>query len=149
ILTPPTRVLLVAAANFAALRLEQLAGPDPDRLGARGRLTARELAVLRLLSTGAQSRQVAQSLSIGEETVRSHLKKAQAKLGVPTRGHAVAEALRQQLIPRDIRLASRLAGSPGVGRLERSGPRWASILRGIPSAFCRHKMAPSAYVTPR
>ena len=34
ILTAPIRILLVAAANFAALRLEQLAGPDPDRLGA-------------------------------------------------------------------------------------------------------------------
>jgi LuxR family quorum sensing-dependent transcriptional regulator len=99
VLTAPIRILLVAAANFAALRLEQLAGPDPDRLGARGRLTAREVAVLRLLSTGAQSRQVAQSLSIGEETVRSHLKKAETKLGVRNRVHAVAEALRQNLIP--------------------------------------------------
>ena len=99
VLTAPARILLVAAANFAALRLEQLAGPDPERLGARGRLTAREVAVLRLLSTGAQSRQVAESLSIGEETVRSHLKKAETKLGVRNRVHAVAEALRQNLIP--------------------------------------------------
>ena len=89
VLSPPARILLVAAANFAALRLEQLAGPDPDRLGARGRLTAREMAVLRLLSTGAQSRQVAQSLSIGEETVRSHLKKAESKLGVRNRREAI------------------------------------------------------------
>jgi LuxR family quorum sensing-dependent transcriptional regulator len=99
VLTPPIRILLVAAVNFAALRLEQLAGPDPDRLGARGRLTPREVAVLRLLSTGAQSQEVAQCLSIGEETVRSHLKKAQTKLGVRNRVHAVAEALRQNLIP--------------------------------------------------
>jgi DNA-binding CsgD family transcriptional regulator len=99
VLTAPTRIVVVAAANFAALRLEQLAGPDPDRLGARGRLTAREVAVLRLLSSGAQSRQVAQSLCIGEETVRSHLKKAESKLGVRNRVHAVAEALRQNLIP--------------------------------------------------
>ena len=38
-------------------------------------------------------------LGIGEETVRSHLKKVQAKLGVHNRAHAVAEAIRQHLIP--------------------------------------------------
>jgi LuxR family quorum sensing-dependent transcriptional regulator len=57
------------------------------------------LAVLRLVSTGDQSRSVADSLGIGEETVRSHLKKAQTKLGVRNRVQAVAEALRQNLIP--------------------------------------------------
>jgi len=31
--------------------------------------------------------------------VRSHLKKAETKLGVRNRVHAVAEALRQHLIP--------------------------------------------------
>jgi LuxR family quorum sensing-dependent transcriptional regulator len=36
---------------------------------------------------------------LGEETVRSHLKKAQTKLGVKDRTHAVAEAMRQHLIP--------------------------------------------------
>ena len=34
-----------------------------------------------------------------EETVCSYLKKAQGKLGVRNRAQAVAEALRQQLIP--------------------------------------------------
>jgi DNA-binding CsgD family transcriptional regulator len=36
---------------------------------------------------------------LGEETVRSHLKKAQAKLGACTRTHAVAQAIRRRLIP--------------------------------------------------
>ena len=62
ILTQPNRIVIVAAANFAALRLEQLAGPDPKRIGSRGRLTPREQAVLRLVSTGAQGRDVAQAL---------------------------------------------------------------------------------------
>jgi DNA-binding CsgD family transcriptional regulator len=99
ILTQPIRILIFAAANFAALRLEQLAGPDPDRIGSHGRLTPRELAVLRLTSAGAQCHDVAQALGLGGETVRSHLKKAQVKLGVRNRTHAVAEALRQHLIP--------------------------------------------------
>jgi DNA-binding NarL/FixJ family response regulator len=62
-------------------------------------LTSQELAVLRLVSAGAQLRQVAQELELAEETVCSHLKKAQGKLGVRNRAQAVAEALRQQLIP--------------------------------------------------
>ncbi len=99
ILTGPIRIMIYAAASFAALRLEQLAAPDPGILGSRGHLTPRELAVLRLVSAGAQSREVAQELGLGEETVRSHLKKAQAKLGARSRTQAVAEAMRQQLIP--------------------------------------------------
>jgi DNA-binding CsgD family transcriptional regulator len=99
ILTRPIRIMIFAATSFAALRLEQLAGPDPTRIGSRARLTPRELSVLRLVSTGNQCHDAAQALGLGEETIRSHLKKAQAKLGVRNRAHAVAEALRQNLIP--------------------------------------------------
>jgi Bacterial regulatory proteins, luxR family len=53
----------------------------------------------RRLSTGRQTHDIAQALGLGEETVRSHLKKAQAKLGVRNRTHATCEALRQDLIP--------------------------------------------------
>ena len=62
-------------------------------------LTARELAVLRLLSNGKRTRETAELLGLGEETVRSHLKKAQAKLGVQERSHAIAQAIRLHLIP--------------------------------------------------
>jgi DNA-binding CsgD family transcriptional regulator len=34
---------------------------------------------------------------LGAETIRTHLRKAQDKLGAHNRTHAVAEALRQQL----------------------------------------------------
>jgi DNA-binding CsgD family transcriptional regulator len=99
ILTQPSRIMIFAAANFAALRLEQLAGPDVDRIGSRARLTSRELAVLRLVSAGGQTHEIAQALGIGDETIRSHMKKAQTKLGVRNRTHAACEALRQNLIP--------------------------------------------------
>jgi DNA-binding CsgD family transcriptional regulator len=99
ILQERMRIALFAAASFAALRLEQLAGPDALRLGSRAHLTPRELSVLRLVSTGSQCHDAAKALGLGEETIRSHLKKAQAKLGVHNRAHAVAEALRQNLIP--------------------------------------------------
>jgi DNA-binding CsgD family transcriptional regulator len=99
LVTRPMRIVLQTAASFAALRLDQLVDLDPNMVGSRTRLTPRELSVLRLLSTGAPFRDVAHELHLGEETVRSHLKKAQGKLGVHNRTHAVAEALRQRLIP--------------------------------------------------
>jgi LuxR family quorum sensing-dependent transcriptional regulator len=99
ILTAPARILICAAASFAALRLEQLAGPDPDRVGSVPKLTPRELATLRMVSVGRQTSEIAHELGLGEETVRSHLKKAQVKLDVYNRTHAACEALRLDLIP--------------------------------------------------
>jgi DNA-binding CsgD family transcriptional regulator len=99
VLTPPIRIMMVAAASFAALRLEQVTGLNANRIGSRGRLTPREIAALRLASAGAGCREIAQALQLGQETVRSHLKKAQVKLGVRNRTAAVAEALRQNFIP--------------------------------------------------
>jgi LuxR family quorum sensing-dependent transcriptional regulator len=99
ILMQPARILIFAAANFAALRLEQLTGPDVNQVGARGRLTNRELAVLRSVSTGGQAGDIAKALGLGKETIRTHLKKAENKLGVHNRTHAACEALRQHLIP--------------------------------------------------
>ena len=99
VLTQPMRILLFASASFAALRLEQLIDHDPHFMGKRLRMTPRELAVLRLVSMGRQVGEIATVLGLGEETVRSHLKKLQSKLGVRNRPHAVAEAMRQHLIP--------------------------------------------------
>jgi len=99
ILTQPGRILLFAAASFAALRLEQLIDHDPRWMGKAARITPRELAVLRLVSVGKQTEEIAKLLGLGEETVRSHLKKAQNKLGVRNRTQAACEAIRQNLIP--------------------------------------------------
>jgi LuxR family quorum sensing-dependent transcriptional regulator len=97
-LTQEERALLFLGANFAAIRLQKLIGPNIKRLGKGAALTARELAVLRLLASGKRLREIASHLGLGEETVRSHLKKAQTKLGVNDRTHAVAQALRLHLI---------------------------------------------------
>jgi len=99
VLTHPLRMLLIAAAGFAALRLEQVIGDDPKRFPGQPRITPRELAVLRFVSLGMGSNEIGKRLGIGEETVRSHLKKVQGKLGARNRAHAAAEAIRQQLIP--------------------------------------------------
>jgi LuxR family quorum sensing-dependent transcriptional regulator len=98
VLTAPLRIVLQAAAGFAALRHEQVsehAANDDDRI----HLTPRELAVLRLVSSGRTTEDAGHLLGLGEETVRSHLKKALLKLGAPNRAHAVSEPIRHQLIP--------------------------------------------------
>jgi LuxR family quorum sensing-dependent transcriptional regulator len=99
VLTPYLRVLLFMSANFAAVRLQQLLGAQKERVGERVQLTPRELAVLRSLSVGKRTRKTAELLQLGDETIRTHLKNAEAKLGVHDRTHAVAQALRLQLIP--------------------------------------------------
>jgi DNA-binding CsgD family transcriptional regulator len=98
VLTEPLRIEIFAASSFAAMRLEQLLEAGQQRAGAHARLTPRELAVVRLLSWGKSVKEVANHLGLGEETVRTHLKKLQAKLGVRGRTHAVAQAMRQHLI---------------------------------------------------
>jgi DNA-binding CsgD family transcriptional regulator len=97
-LSEEARAILFMGATFAAMRLQKLVGPQVSRIGKGVALTSRELAVLRL-SIGHPIREIATLLELGGETVRSHLKKAQAKLGVHDRTHAVAQAIRQHLIP--------------------------------------------------
>jgi DNA-binding CsgD family transcriptional regulator len=98
-LTQQDRALLFMAASFVAIRLQALAEPSVKRVGKGVSVTPRELSVLRSLSLGRRIRETAEHLGLGEETVRSHLKKAQAKLGVNDRTHAVAQAMRLHLIP--------------------------------------------------
>jgi DNA-binding CsgD family transcriptional regulator len=79
--TQQARGLLYIAASAAAIRLERLVGNDAKRVGSRACLTPREQSVLRHASTGSTVQEIAQALGLGEETVRSHFKKAQIKLG--------------------------------------------------------------------
>jgi DNA-binding NarL/FixJ family response regulator len=58
VLTQPMRIILFAVASFAALRLEQLTSDDP-RWPEKARITPRELAVLRLVSLGKRTEEVA------------------------------------------------------------------------------------------
>lgn len=98
-LTDEVRAILFMGATFAAIQLQKIVRPSVSRIGKGVALTPRELAVLRLLSFGHQMTDTAKLLGLGEETVRSHLKKAQTKLGVRSRTQAVAQAIRRQLIP--------------------------------------------------
>ncbi len=61
-------------------------------------LTQRERDVLRMLSDGHSNEEIGKALFISPETVRTHVRKAMAKLDADTRTEAVATAIRQSLI---------------------------------------------------
>jgi len=61
-------------------------------------LTARELEVLQLVADGMRNKEVAARLSIGEDTVKMHLRNVMEKLEVHDRTHAVMVAVRRGFI---------------------------------------------------
>lgn len=99
VLSPEARALIFMASSFAIMRIEALASPDPGRFSARAQLTPRERAVLRMIAAGRDTKAIAEALELGEETIRTHLAKAKMKLGARNRTQAVAEAIRQNIIP--------------------------------------------------
>jgi LuxR family transcriptional regulator, maltose regulon positive regulatory protein len=61
-------------------------------------LTAREVEVLRLISSGLSNQGIAERLFISEHTVHRHVANTLAKLAVPSRSAAVAQAARLGLL---------------------------------------------------
>ena len=61
-------------------------------------LTARELDVLKLLAEGKPNKLIASALSIGEVTVKSHVRAIFSKLNVLSRTEAIAVASRSGLV---------------------------------------------------
>ena len=82
-------VLAAPVAARLADRLRAPAGPE---------LTGREVEVLGLVARGLSNAEIGRELFIGEATVKTHLIRAFAKLGVDDRTAAVAEAHRRGLI---------------------------------------------------
>jgi NarL family two-component system response regulator LiaR len=62
-------------------------------------LTQRELDVLRLVAQGLSNQEIAESLVIGEGTVRTHVSNILAKLHLANRTQAALYALREGLAP--------------------------------------------------
>ena len=76
--------------QVAALLAEHLGEED---------LTTRELEVLQLIREGFKNKQIADRLSISENTVNFHIKNIVDKLGANDRTHAVTIATRRGLLP--------------------------------------------------
>jgi DNA-binding NarL/FixJ family response regulator len=61
-------------------------------------LTPREIEVLRLIGAGNSNKLIANQLSIGEATVKSHVTNILSKLGANDRAHAVTVGLKRGII---------------------------------------------------
>jgi len=61
-------------------------------------LSTREIAVLRLIAAGNSNKLIADQLSIGEATVKSHVANILSKLGANDRVHAVTIGLKRGII---------------------------------------------------
>jgi DNA-binding NarL/FixJ family response regulator len=85
-----TRRLVAEFARIRARRREPLA--------ALGTLTARETEVLRLLAEGLSNPEIAARLTVGEETVKSHVSRILAKLNLRDRTQAVVVAYESGLV---------------------------------------------------
>jgi DNA-binding NarL/FixJ family response regulator len=99
------RVELAAAVRAAARGETVLAPPVAARLVSRLRspaadqLTPREAEVLAAVARGLSNAEVGRVLSIGEATVKTHLLRIFAKLGVDDRTAAVTVAYERGILP--------------------------------------------------
>lgn len=61
-------------------------------------LTARETEVLRLVALGRSNKEIADSLFVSEETVKTHVSRVLAKLGAENRAQAIVVALKRGIV---------------------------------------------------
>lgn len=84
----------VPMTGEVARRVIQTFRKSSEAEDAREKLTRREEEIMELLVTGCQSKEIAERLCIGLETVNSHLKHIYEKLHVRSRTEAVIRYLR-------------------------------------------------------
>ena len=77
--------------------LDELASPTPDPLA----LTEREMEVLPLIAEGLSNKEIAASLHVSQNTVKTHVRHILEKLGVRSRSEAAAYAVRAGLVPEE------------------------------------------------
>lgn len=89
---------LIAALRIVNAGGVSFDGRHPRREEGRAMLSPREREALRLVASGATNREIAETLGVGAETVKTLLARAFAKLGTRRRAEAVAEAHRLGLL---------------------------------------------------
>jgi DNA-binding NarL/FixJ family response regulator len=86
----------VRAAGRGQLFLDPSAAAALSSGGSAGEdLTPREREVLLLVARGMSNRQIAAALTVGEETVKSHVAGVLGKLGLSQRGQVAVWALKR------------------------------------------------------
>jgi PAS domain S-box-containing protein len=83
-------VLFVVLSTSRWGRHFRRAGEPPGELAP---LSGRQREIVHLVALGFSGPEIADELQIGEETVRTHVRAAKARLGARSRAHLVAKAL--------------------------------------------------------
>ena len=78
--------------------LSPSAGRKADAFDYRTDLTARELETLKWVARGHSNLQIAREVGVTEDTVKFHVKNILSKMGVTSRGKAVAAGLKAGLV---------------------------------------------------
>ena len=89
--------LVRAVTEAYAAQLEETGATDRC-IGARARLTRRELEILRLVAEGRPNREVAKILWVTDQTIKFHLANTYKKLGVRNRIEASHWAIARGLV---------------------------------------------------
>jgi NarL family two-component system response regulator LiaR len=93
------RAIQLASEGMHVLPRSAAVGGGVDRLGTEGaELTAREAEVLELLQDGRTNSEIAEQLSIGIETVRTHARNVYRKLRVPSRRELARMAQQEAVV---------------------------------------------------
>lgn len=101
------------ASRFAAALAPAQVGPE--RAPGLDRLTAREREVLLLVADGHTNAEIGARLYVGDETVKTHVSRILAKLGLRDRVHAALYAYRHGLVSLDDGSPARGTDLPGQG----------------------------------
>jgi NarL family two-component system response regulator LiaR len=86
-------------SRVAARTRQPKSAPPETRKPGSEELTERELEVLRLIATGLSNREIAQTLTIAEKTVKTHVSNILSKLHLADRTQAAIYALQEGLGP--------------------------------------------------
>jgi DNA-binding NarL/FixJ family response regulator len=89
----------VLAPSVAGRLVNRLRAAPPEAPAARETLSARETEVLMLAGRGLTNAQIGRELFVSEATVKTHLLRAYAKLGVSSRTAAVTRAMELGALP--------------------------------------------------
>ena len=87
---------ILASRGTTAEDPTRLRGDNPKE--AAPELTTRQIEILRFMARGAQAQEVASTLGISVNTVRTHIQRILRRLGVRNQLEAVAKAFRERLI---------------------------------------------------
>jgi len=135
----------LADAVRAAARGETVLAPSvAGRLVTRLRqppqqpLSGREIEILALAARGKTNPEIGRELYISEATVKTHLLRAYAKLGVSSRTAAVTSAMERGLLNSGLRLTGRTVGEGGQQAVQLADER-RRILQ--PRTECQRRLA--------